>query len=79
MKELIPQEHLTEYATYDRTAKKFLWNFNVCGTGSTAIWRPTYQGAEAVLERWRTLLPDDHILTIIKKDVTNLYTDTMPD
>jgi len=77
MKANIPQETYDEYAAYDRTIGKFLWIRGVCGTAP--IWFKTYKGAEKVLEQWLELLPDEHILTIVKREVTNNYTDTMPD
>lgn len=79
MKANIPQETYDEYAAYDRTFGKFLWKRGVCGERMALIWFKTYKGAEFVLEQWLKLLPEDHILTIIKKEVTNTYTDTMPD
>lgn len=68
-----------EYAVYDRTTGRFLWKRGVCGTSTALIWFKTYKGAEEVLEQWLELLPNKHILTIVKKEVTNNYTDTMPD
>lgn len=79
MKANIPQETYDEYAAYDRTTGRFLWKRGVCGTGGALVWFKTYKGAEAVLKQWLELLPDKHILTIVKKEVTNNYTDTMPD
>ncbi|MBR4792457.1 MAG: hypothetical protein IK038_02220 [Bacteroidaceae bacterium] len=78
MKANIPQETYEEYAAYDRNTGKVLRKRGVCRI-DIPEWFPTYKEAEFVLEQWLKLLPEDHILTIIKKEVTNNYTDTMPD
>lgn len=77
MKANIPQESYIMYAAYDRNTGIFLWKRGVCG--EARIWFNTYGGAEEVLEQWLGQLPDAHVLTIVRKEVTNNYTDMMPD
>lgn len=77
MKANIPQERTVVYAAYDRNTGIFLSKRGVCG--QARIWFNTYAGAEEVLEQWLGQLPDGHVLTIVRKEVVNNYTDMMPD
>ena len=68
----------TLYAVYNRNTKQLVHQHGICFDGLPQYWHSDYKTAERILDGALKYYPDDHILTIIKQEVTSNITDTMP-
>lgn len=68
----------TLYAVYNRTMKQLVREHGICFAGLPQYWHSDYKEAERILDAELKHYPNDHILTIIKQEVTSNITDTMP-
>ena len=68
----------TQYAVYNRTKEELVFEHGVCWAGTPQFWFDEYKDAERLLDKALKYYPDDHILTILKKDVVQTVIDTMP-
>lgn len=68
----------TLYAVYNRNMKQLVREHGICFAGLPQYWHSDYKEAERILNNELKHYPDDHILTIIKQEVTSNITDTMP-
>jgi hypothetical protein len=67
-----------DYAVYNRTTQKLVYEHGVCCAGTPQFWFKDYKDAERLLDKALKYYPDDHILTIIKRVTIENIVDTMP-
>lgn len=72
------ESEYTEYGVYNRNTQELVFKHGVCWAGMPQVWFKDYSQAERLLNTALEYYPDDHILTIVKKDVKQTIIDTMP-